>query len=322
MYEPLLDKNKNRFTYYPVEYKDVSEMYKKAKACIWMVEEVDLSKDLQDWNKLNFNEKKFLSYVLAFFAASDGIVNENLVEKLYSEVQVSEVKAFYSVQIFMETIHSEMYSLLIDTYINNVEEKKKLFNAIQTIPCIRKKAEWALKWIHDPKNTFSDRLLAFAAVEGIFFSGSFAAIYWFKKRGLLPGLTFSNELISRDEGLHTDFACLLFKHLNNKPPESQIRKVIREAVDLEIEFLSEALPVSLIGMNKTSMGEYIKFVADRLLVELGLPKYYQTNNPFEFMDNINIEGKTNFFEKRNAEYQKCNVMSSRKDLEFKLDADF
>lgn len=322
MNEPLLDTNNNRFTLYPIQYWDIFEMYKKAKASIWMVEEVDLSRDLQDWNNLNFNEKKFLCHVLAFFAASDGIVNENLVEKLYSEVQVPEVLAFYSVQIFMETIHSEMYSLLIDTYIKDAQEKEKLFNAIQTIPCIRKKAEWALKWIHDTKNTFSDRVLAFAAVEGIFFSGSFAAIYWFKKRGLLPGLTFSNELISRDEGLHTDFACLLFKYLGKKPPESQIREVIREAVDLEIEFLSEALPVSLIGMNKTSMGDYIKFVADRLLVELGLPKYYQTKNPFEFMDNISIEGKTNFFEKRNAEYQKCNVMSSRKDLEFKLDVDF
>lgn len=322
MKEPLLDTNCNRFTLYPIKYWDIFEMYRRAKASIWMVEEVDLSKDLQDWNNLNSNEKKFLSYILAFFAASDGVVNENLVEKLYSEVQVPEVRSFYSVQIFMENIHSEMYSLLIDTYIKDVQEKHKLFNAIQTIPSIKKKAEWALKWIHDTKNTFSDRLLAFAVVEGIFFSGSFAAIYWFKKRGLLPGLTFSNELISRDEGLHTDFACLLFQYLNNKPPESKIQEVIREAVDLEIDFLSEALPVSLIGINKTSMGDYIKFVADRLLLELNLKPYYHTKNPFEFMDNINIEGKTNFFEKRNAEYQKCNVMSSSKDLEFKLNVDF
>lgn len=322
MNEPLLDTNHNRFTLYPIQYKDIFEMYRKAKASIWMVEEVNLSKDLQDWNNLNSNEKLFLSYILAFFAASDGIVNENLVEKLYSKVQIPEVRSFYSVQIFMENIHSEMYSLLIDTYIKDVDEKQKLFNALETIPSIRKKADWALKWIHDPKNTFSDRLLAFAVVEGIFFSGSFAAIYWFKKRGLLPGLTFSNELISRDEGLHTDFACLLFQYLNNKPSKSTILKVIREAVDLEIEFLSEALPVSLIGLNKHLMGEYIKFVADRLLKELGLEKYYLTKNPFEFMDNICIEGKTNFFEKRNAEYQKCNVMSSRKDLEFKLDAEF
>lgn len=322
MTEPLLDTSCNRFTLYPIKYWDIFEMYRKAKASIWMVEEVDLSKDLHDWNNLNSNEKFFLSYILAFFAASDGIVNENLVEKLYSEIQVPEARSFYSVQIFMENIHSEMYSLLIDTYIKDAQEKEKLFNAIETIPSIRKKADWALKWIHDMNNNFSDRLLAFAVVEGIFFSGSFAAIYWFKKRGLLPGLTFSNELISRDEGLHTDFACLLFKYLNNKPPKSKILKVVQEAVDLESEFLSEALPVSLIGLNKNLMGDYIKFVADRLLKELGLEKYYQTKNPFEFMDNICIEGKTNFFEKRNAEYQKCNVMSTRKDLEFHLDVDF
>lgn len=322
MVEPLLDKTLNRFTIYPIKYFDIWEMYKKAKASFWSVEEVDLSRDLNDWNTLNKNEKHFISYILAFFAASDGIVNENLVEKMYSEVQIPEVRCFYGFQIMIENIHSEMYSLLIDTYIKDVVEKEKLLNAIQTIPCVRKKADWALKWTHNENNTFSDRLLAFVAVEGIFFSGSFAAIYWFKKRGLLPGLTFSNELISRDEGLHTDFACLLFNYLKNKPSPSKIIKVLTEAVDLEIEFLSKSLPVNLIGMNQELMVQYIKYIADRLLVELGVEKYYLTKNPFEFMDNISIEGKTNFFEKRNADYQKCNVMSSKEDLEFKLDAEF
>lgn len=322
MDEPILSKSLSRLTLFPKTYPEVWKMYKEALASFWVVEEVDLSKDLNDWNKLTDNEKHFLKHILAFFLVSDGIVNENLVERLYAEVQIPEIRSFYSCQIMMETIHSEMYSLLIDTYVQDMEEKEKLFRAIETIPCVRKKSKWALKWIHDEKNTFSDRLVAFAAVEGIFFSSSFAAIYWFKKRGLLPGLTFSNELISRDEGLHTNFACLIFRYLRNKQPHSKIQSVIMEAVDLEIEFICDALPVNLIGMNQNLMAQYIKFVADRLLVELGLEKLYLCKNPFEFMENISIESKTNFFEKRNSAYQKSNVMSSREDMEFKLDAPF
>lgn len=322
MDEPILNKSLSRLTLLPNKYPEVWKMYKEALASFWVVEEVDLSKDINDWNKLTDNEKHFLKYILAFFLVSDGIVNENLVERLYAEVQIPEIRSFYSCQIMMETIHSEMYSLLIDTYVQDVEEKEKLFKAVETIPCVRKKSNWALKWIHDEENTFSDRLVAFAAVEGIFFSSSFAAIYWFKKRGLLPGLTFSNELISRDEGLHTNFACLIFSYLRNKPPPSKIQSVIMEAVDLEIEFIRDALPVKLIGMNQNLMAQYIQYVADRLLVELGLEKHYLCKNPFEFMENISIESKTNFFEKRNSAYQKSNVMSSREDMEFRLDAAF
>lgn len=321
--EPLLEENMHRFSLYPIEYFDVWKMYKKLMASFWTVEEVDLSKDLNDWNNLNKDEKHFLSYVLAFFASSDGIVNENLVERFCSEVQIPEVRFFYGLQVANENIHSEMYALLIDTYIKDSTEKKKLFNAITTIPCVRKKADWALKWIHDKNNTFCDRLIAFAAVEGIFFSGSFAAIFWLKKRGLMPGLTFSNELISRDEGLHTDFACLIFrKYINKKPSDERILSIIDEAVKLETEFLSDALPVNLIGMNEKLMKQYIEFVADRLLVELGLKKYYLSKNPFDFMENISIEGKTNFFERRVGEYQKCNVLSDKEGMKFKLDVEF
>lgn len=261
-------------------------------------------------------EKHFISHVLAFFAASDGIVNENLVERFCKEVQIPEARFFYGFQIMIENVHSEMYSLLIETYIFDPVEKDRLFNAIETLPCVKKKADWALKWIHDERSSYGERVLAFAAVEGIFFSGSFAAIFWLKKRGLMPGLTFSNELISRDEGLHTDFACLMFKYLVNKPSNEKIIGIISDAVSIEQEFLTDALPVALIGMNCELMKKYIEFVADRLLVELGCPKIYNTENPFDFMDNISLEGKTNFFEKKVGEYQKCGVMANDEDRSF------
>lgn len=286
-------------------------MYKKAEASFWTAEEIDLSKDLHDWNnKLNDDEKFFISHVLAFFAASDGIVNENLVERFSGEVQAPEARCFYGFQIMMENIHSETYSLLIDTYIKDQKQRQYLFDAIETIPCIKKKADWALRWISDEKSTFAQRLVAFAAVEGIFFSGSFASIFWLKKRGLMPGLTFSNELISRDEGLHTDFACLLFKHIVKKPSKEVITGIITEAVAIEQEFLTEALPCALLGMNAKLMRQYIEFVADRLLVELGCEKVYKSTNPFDFMESISLAGKTNFFEKRVSDYQKAGVMAS------------
>jgi ribonucleoside-diphosphate reductase subunit M2 len=285
-------------------------MYKQAQACFWTSEEVDLSKDLFDWNyNLTHDERHFISHVLAFFAASDGIVNENLVERFSNEVQAPEARCFYGFQIMMENVHSETYSLLIDTYIRDEEERVHLFRAIDTIPCIKKKAQWALKWISDTSSTFAERLVAFAAVEGIFFSGSFAAIFWIKKRGLMPGLTFSNELISRDEGLHTEFACLLLSHLRHKPHHSIIQQIILEAVEIEQEFLTDALPVALIGMNSKLMCQYIEFVADRLLVSLGSEKVYHSQNPFDFMDMISLEGKTNFFEKRVGEYSKAHFGS-------------
>merc|ERR1712107_930521 len=273
--------------------------YKKAQASFWTAEEVDLEKDLKDWNeKLREDERYFISHVLAFFAASDGIVNENLVERFMQEVQVPEARCFYGFQIAIGNIHSEMYSLLIDTYVRDSAEKEKLFNAIETIPAIKKKAEWALRWISDKRASFSERLVAFAAVEGIFFSGSFASIFWLKKRGLMPGLSFSNELISRDEGLHTDFACLLFSHLKKRSHPDTVNRIITEAVAIEQDFLSDALPVSLIGMNARLMCQYIEFVADRLLVALGCPKHYHSTNPFDFMENISLQGKSNFFERR------------------------
>jgi ribonucleoside-diphosphate reductase subunit M2 len=320
--EAILKENPNRFVLFPIQYHDVWQMYKKAVASFWTVEEVDLSKDLNDWERLNDDERHFVSHVLAFFAASDGIVNENLVERFGQEVQIPEARCFYGFQIMIENIHSEMYSLLIDTYIRDTAHRNYLFNAIETVPCVKKKAEWALKWISDESSTFSERLVAFAAVEGIFFSGSFAAIFWLKKRGLMPGLTFSNELISRDEGLHCDFACLLFSLLNKKASHETLYKIVTEAVAIEQEFLTEALPVALIGMNNKLMTQYIEFVADRLLVSLGAPKYYNTENPFDFMDMISLQGKTNFFEKRVGEYQKAGVMSKESDRVFTLDADF
>lgn len=286
-------------------------MYKKAEASFWTAEEVDLSKDLHDWHdRLNDDERYFVSHVLAFFAASDGIVNENLVERFSGEVQIPEARCFYGFQIMMENIHSEMYSLLIDTFIKEPKQKQYLFDAIDTIPCIRKKADWALRWISDKNSTFAQRLVAFAAVEGIFFSGSFASIFWLKKRGLMPGLTFSNELISRDEGMHTDFACLLFSHLNNRPSKQAVLDIITEAVHIEQEFLTDALPCALLGMNSTLMKQYIEFVADRLLLSLGNSKHYNSTNPFDFMENISLAGKTNFFEKRVGDYQKSGVMAS------------
>ena len=320
--EPLLKENPGRFVLFPIRYHDVFQMYKKAVASFWTVEEVDLSKDLNDWDRLKDGERHFISHVLAFFAASDGIVNENLVERFAQEVQIPEARCFYGFQIAVENIHSEMYSLLIDTYIRDKDEQARLFNAIETLPCIKKKADWALKWIGNDSASYAERIIAFAAVEGIFFSGSFASIFWMKKRGLMPGLTFSNELISRDEGLHTDFACLMFKHLLNKPSEIQIKSIISDAVNIEKEFLSDALPVKLIGMNCDLMCQYIEFVADRLLLELGSTKMYNAENPFDFMENISLEGKTNFFEKRVGEYQKCGVMSSKEERSFTLDADF
>ncbi|NP_001080772.1 ribonucleotide reductase M2 polypeptide [Xenopus laevis] len=320
--EPLLKDNPHRFVIFPIQYHDIWQMYKKAEASFWTAEEVDLSKDIQHWESLKTDERYFISHVLAFFAASDGIVNENLVERFSKEVQVTEARCFYGFQIAMENIHSEMYSLLIDTYIKDPKERGFLFNAIETLPCVKKKADWALRWISDKQATYGERVVAFAAVEGIFFSGSFASIFWLKKRGLMPGLTFSNELISRDEGLHCDFACLMFRHLVHKPSEERVVQLITNAVQIEQEFLTEALPVNLIGMNCTLMKQYIEFVADRLLLELGFNKVFKASNPFDFMENISLEGKTNFFEKRVGEYQKMGVMSKPKDNTFTLDADF
>nr|CAG4646284.1 EOG090X06TJ [Macrothrix elegans] len=319
--EPLLRPNPNRFVLFPLQYHDIWKMYKKAEASFWTAEEVDLSKDLKDWEGLQPSERHFISHVLAFFAASDGIVNENLVERFAQEVQVPEARCFYGFQIAMENIHSEMYSLLIETYIKDAAERARLFNAIETLPCVAKKAEWAMKWIANKDAPYGERIVAFAAVEGIFFSGSFAAIFWLKKRGLMPGLTFSNELISRDEGLHCDFACVMFKHLVNRPSREKIIDIISNAVKIEQEFLTDALPVEMIGMNCRLMRQYIEFVADRLLVELECDKVYKVENPFDFMEHISLEGKTNFFEKRVGEYQKAGVMSKENHV-FTLDADF
>ncbi|CAH1115595.1 unnamed protein product [Psylliodes chrysocephalus] len=319
--EPLLRDNPRRFVVFPIEYPDIWAKYKEAEASFWTTEEVDLSRDLEHWNNLSNDERHFISHVLAFFAASDGIVNENLVERFSQEVQITEARCFYGFQIAIENIHSEMYSMLIETLISDPSEKEFLFNAVETLPCVKKKADWALKWINSKHATFGERIIAFAAVEGIFFSGSFASIFWLKKRGLMPGLTFSNELISRDEGLHCDFACLLFTHLVQKPSEQRIIDIIRDAVTIEQEFLSQALPVSLIGMNCDLMCQYIEFVADRLLNEIGCKKIYNSTNPFDFMNIISTDGKTNFFEKKVGEYQKEGVIDSG-DTNFKIDADF
>lgn len=319
--EPILAPNPRRFVLFPIEYPKVWDMYKKAEASFWTVEEVDVSKDMSHWRSLNSNEKHFISHVLAFFAASDGIVNENLLEKFSHEVQIPEARCFYGFQIAIENIHSEMYSVLIDTYISDPEQKTFLFNAIENLPAVKLKADWALKWING-ENTFGERLVAFAAVEGIFFSGSFASIFWLKKRGLMPGLTFSNELISRDEGLHCDFACLLFSLLRHKPSSTVVKSIIREAVKAEQNFLTEALPVAMIGMNCKLMSQYIEFVADHLLVELGVSKMYNVENPFDFMELISLQGKSNFFEKRVGEYQKAGVGTSSKDRTFRTDAHF
>lgn len=311
--EPILKENKGRFVLFPIQHRDIWEMYKKAEASFWTAEEIDLSADLLDWEKkLNQDEKYFIKHILAFFASSDAIVNENLAANFMSEVQYPEARCFYGFQIMIENIHSEVYSLLIDTYIKDFREKEILFNAIETIPCVKNKAEWALRWIS--QGTFQERLIAFACVEGIFFSGSFCSIFWLKKRGLMPGLSFANELISRDEGLHCDFACLLYSNLRNKLPLKTLHQIIQDAVALEKEFVKESLPVKLIGMNETLMCQYIEFVADRLLVALGSPKIYQALNPFDFMEMISLPGKTNIFEKRVSEYQKPGVLSKDEKL--------
>ena len=321
MIEPILQENKDRFVLFPIKHKEVWDMYKKAEASFWTAEEIDLGPDLNDWNnKLNDDERHFIKHVLAFFAASDGIVNENLAVNFMNEVQWPEARCFYGYQIMIENIHSETYSLLIDTYIKDPAEKDKLFHAIDTVPCVGRKAEWALKWIAN--GSFAERLVAFAAVEGIFFSGSFCSIFWLKKRGLMPGLSFSNELISRDEGLHCDFACLLYSQLVQPLDKSKVTEIITNAVEIEKEFVTDALPVKLIGMNAELMRQYIEFVADRLLIALGCAKVYNVSNPFDFMELISLQNKTNFFEKRVAEYQKAGVMSDKDKNVFSLEEDF
>src|SRR5690349_6293116 len=319
--ELLLRENKDRFVILPINYPKVWEMYKKHEASFWTAEEIDLSGDLQHWAALNDGERHFVSHILAFFAASDGIVNENLAVNFMSEVQLPEARCFYGFQIMMENIHSETYALLIDTYIKDPIEKDRLFHAIDTVPAVKKKAEWALRWIEN--GSFAERLVAFAAVEGIFFSGSFCSIFWMKRRGLMPGLTFSNELISRDEGMHCEFACLLYGMLSQKLSKQEVNHIITDAVDIEKEFVTEALPVNLIGMNAKLMSQYIEFVADRWLVELGYDKYYNATNPFDFMEMISLQGKTNFFEKRVGDYQKSGVLNaSAESKSFSLDDDF
>ncbi len=319
--EPLLADNKDRFVLFPIKHQDIWQMYKQAEASFWTAEELDLTTDVQDWaNKLTEDERFFIKHVLAFFAASDGIVNENLAVNFLKEVQYPEARCMYGFQVMIENIHSEAYSLLIDTYIKDAVEKDRLLRAIDTIECVQKKAEWALRWID--KGTFAERLIAFAAVEGIFFSGSFCSIFWLKKRGLMPGLAFANELISRDEGLHCDFACMLYtQHLQNQLPKETVTQIIRDAVEIEKEFVTDALPVGLIGMNSKLMCDYIEFVADRLLVALGCSKIYNNVNPFDFMELISLQGKTNFFEKRVGEYQKSGVKENASKA-FSMDEDF
>ena len=319
--EPLLTENPNRFVLFPIEHYDIWEMYKKEEASFWTAEEIDLNQDISDWKKLNDGERHFISHVLAFFAASDGIVNENLAVNFMKEVQYPEAKCFYGFQIMMENIHSETYSLLIDTYIKNPKEKNRLLNALETVPCVKKKGEWAIKWIES--DDFVERLIAFAVVEGIFFSGSFCSIFWLKKRGLMPGLSFSNELISRDEGMHCDFACLLYtKYIKNKLSKERIYHLIEDAVKIEQEFVVDSLPVDLIGMNSKLMSQYIEFVADRLLIALGYPKIYNSTNPFDFMEMISLQGKTNFFEKRVGEYQKAGIIGEKESQKFSLNEEF
>lgn len=314
--EPLLCEDENRYVMFPIQDNSIWKMYKKQVESFWRPEEVDLSRDLSDWAKLNSDEKYFISMVLAFFAASDGIVMENLAMRFMSDVQLSEARAFYGFQIAMENIHSEQYSLLIDTYIQNKEEKQRLFRGIENYPCITKKADWARKWIHDKNSSFASRLVAFACVEGIFFSGSFCSIYWLKKRGLMPGLTLSNEFISRDEALHTEFAVLLYSKLHNQLSKSRVLEIVQEAVTIEKEFITEALPCRLIGMNAHLMSQYIEFVADRLLMQLGYEPHYTANNPFDFMELISVENKVNFFERTNSEYSLANKSIAHDVFEF------
>lgn len=314
--EPLLIPDDNRFVMFPIKYDDIWAMYKKQIDCFWRAEEIDLSKDLDDWAKLNADEKHFISMILAFFAASDGIVLENLAQRFMSDVQISEARAFYGFQIAMENVHSESYSLLIDTYIKDKEQKHKLFNAINNYPCIKKKSDWAQKWIHDNRSSFATRLVAFACIEGIFFSGAFSSIFWLKKRGLMPGLTFSNELISRDEALHCEFAILLYSKLEKKLPKAKLHEIVKECVEIEIEFICEALPCRLIGMNSELMSQYIQFVADRLCVQLGYPKIYNVANSLDYMELISLESKTNFFERVVSDYALANVTKTDTDFDF------
>ena len=317
--EPLLAPDDNRFVMFPIKHQDIWEMYQKQVDCFWRPEEIDLSKDLTHWEGLNKDEQTFISMILAFFAASDGIVLENLAQRFMSDVQVSEARAFYGFQIAMENIHSHTYSNLIETYIKDKEEKGKLFNAIANFPCIKKKSDWAQKWIHDNRSSFATRLVAFACVEGIFFSGAFCSIFWLKKRGLLPGLTFSNELISRDEALHCEFAILLYSKLIKKIDKARIHEIIKEAVEIEIEFICEALPCRLIGMNSESMTQYIQFVADRLAVQLGYKKIYNVLNSFDWMEMISLDSKTNFFEKKSDAYALADKTKTINDFEFTED---
>ena len=318
--EPLLQEDDNRYVMFPIQDQSIWQMYKKQVDCFWRAEEIDLSKDMAHWESLQKEEKYFISMILAFFAASDGIVLENLAARFMGEVQLSEARAFYGFQIAMENVHSETYSLLIDTYIKDREEKTKLFQAIDNFPCIKKKADWAIKWIQDKRSSFATRLIAFACIEGIFFSGAFCSIYWLKKRGLMPGLTFSNELISRDEALHTEFALLLYSKMNKKVNKAKVIEIIKDAVEIEKEFICDALPCRLIGMNSELMCQYIEFVADRLIVQLGHDKMFGAKNPFDFMEMISIEGKTNFFEKRVAEYALAD--KTKNDDIFDLDGEF
>ena len=318
--EILLKKNKNRFVLFPIKYNDIYEEYKKAESTFWTTNEIDLSKDINDWNKLNNNEKYFIKNIIGFFAGSDGIIIENLALRFLNEIEIPEARSFYSYQIFNENIHSETYSLLIDTYIKDNAEKNKIFNAIENIPCIAKKASWAYKWIQNNEVNFATRLIAFTIVEGIFFSGCFCAIYWLKKRGLMPGLTFSNELISKDEGMHCHFACLLYSYIKNKLKKEIVYEIFKEAVEIEKEFITESIPCNMIGMNSIMMKQYIEFVSDRLLVQLGYSKIWNTENPFDFMELISLRPKSNFFELRVGEYAKSTI-SENSDT-FTLDNDF
>jgi ribonucleoside-diphosphate reductase beta chain len=320
--EPILKENPNRFTLFPIMKPKLYQKYKNHVAVFWTPEEIDLAKDLKDWVRLNKNEQMFIKNVLAFFAGSDGIVQENLAARFMNEIQLAEARQFYSVQLMMEAIHSETYSLLIDTYIDDKDEKLNLLRATQTIPCVKQKAEWAQKWIESREEDFATRLIAFAVVEGIFFSGSFCAIYWLKERGLMPGLTTSNEFIARDEGLHTDFACALYEEIERKLPKAKVHKIIREAVKIEKQFITESLPCHLVGMNDKLMAQYIEFVADRLSTQLGYGKIYSAANPFDFMERIALEGKDNFFEKRVTSYAKAGVGKKAEEMSFSLDADF
>ena len=320
--EPILKPNPTRFTLFPIEKPKLFQKYQEHLAVFWTVEEIDLTKDMRDWVKLNSNEQMFIKNILGFFAGSDGIIQENLASRFMTEIQLAEARQFYSVQLMMEAIHSQMYSLLIDTYVDEKEEKLSLFKAIETIPCVKQKAEWALKWIESLTEDFATRLVAFAVVEGIFFSGSFCAIYWLKERGLMPGLTTSNEFIARDEGLHTDFACALYEEIERKLPKAKVHKIIREAVKIEKQFISESLPCHLVGMNNKLMADYIEFVADRLCTQIGYGKIYSTSNPFDFMERISLEGKDNFFEKRVTSYAKSGVGKNQEEMSFSLSTEF